>query len=261
MAFPVITISTLHPEDVSDECAEYFADYFGYVPDDWEQIWAEVSAKTPRLSAKNDKHVAAILAARRAAKAAGWPELTGSTKQKWWAVQIRQTLFPQLSEDIRDHAIETITAAKVWIDNRDNGQAIATLARQARAEHEARLAEHRALLSAEKAHNSKLIADFQAAHPGIKIDREAMLLRAPHRLAQDLENLASQATAGHELAPVFSAHSHLLKPFAGQPGGRKIADFDTSQGRVRAFKNMGTGAVQFLLDTPAGKQAFALASV
>lgn len=65
---------------------------------------------------KDERRKAEKQAARKAAKESGLPKLTGTTKQKAWALTLRDK-FAQRHPD--DQRLKTETTAKFWIEHRD----------------------------------------------------------------------------------------------------------------------------------------------
>ena len=86
-----------------------------------DYVNAYSGARKPRSSVPS-KYAAEIKEARDSAKKQGYASLTGSTKQKQWAVQIRDQRVSIIPDDLKDFATsEILKSSKFWIETREMG--------------------------------------------------------------------------------------------------------------------------------------------
>ena len=188
--------------------------------------------KYPRRNYRSSKHAADIETARQEARISGWPELTGSTRQKWWAVQIRRDLIATVPTELRNIAAHISTSASWWIDNRDLG-----------VEFFERVKEF-----------DKEVQRRQEAVRLYDLAKQAM------QKAEEAKKLEGFSAAAAEQKAVYEGNIARLAPFHGQPLGQKIGDFTDGDVRIRVFQNFATNTLLYMADTPSGKQAFSIDS-
>ena len=186
--------------------------------------------KTPRLDYRDSKHADGIKAARQEARELGWPELTGTTKQKWWAVQVRRDLIFSLPAELRSIAAKMSTSARWWIDQRVSGEDFLPQVKE---------------FDEEMRRRAEAVRKFQ------------LFKVAEHQAKEDAKLEEFRKSASEQMI-VFRTHASNLAPFSGQPRGEKKGDFMDEDVRVRVFHNHTTNMVTYLADTPTGKMTFTI---
>lgn len=229
---------------LTDAEYDWACDIYGYVDGDVAaRIVADRESAKPRQTSREAKqyleHGVAIKAARKAAKAAGWPALAGTTKQKYWALQLREQLVATMDPAMAAFALRH-TSAAWWIGHRDTpiGALNAELAEQKAKLDEANRQE------AERA--AARVAAILAADAAKQPERDAKAKALRDALPQFL--------------PLAEAHQAEAKPVAKSfaPLGLKIADGNnvqvgsTAYAQVRVFQHGTTGELTILFDARVG---------
>lgn len=136
------------------------------------------SRKTSRTGANSPKHDVAVKAARSTARANDWPALTGTTKQKRWAEQIRAAMLPRIEdENLRLVAADAFRAAKFWIDNRESFNTVLSSALDELRKREKAIAAYDAAVRAEQARAANAVAAAQAEVSDRGITSETLMAR------------------------------------------------------------------------------------
>lgn len=113
-------------EEALEETARFFRGSQGTLPDQESDEWEAAYRRHFELVKK--RHAADTQAAPRPVAPAAppegppdkWPELSGPTAQKRWAVTLRADRLKEIqSKDIRAWLAGSWTSSKIWIDTRD----------------------------------------------------------------------------------------------------------------------------------------------
>lgn len=236
--------------DLTQDEQGWCEDNYAQLPDSWEEAKTMlghapqklVGTRQKQTSARNSgqykRHGDAIELARAAAKAAGWPAITGTTKQKYWALQLREKMVATLPADLRAWAVQHITQAAWWITNRDEAPAkLVALVKDAQTQHEERV-------------------------------RSAEILRQIAQRAIDADNAAfDAATKAKEIAYANALDRYLPQVMASLdqaiplPAGTspvanavKMADGIVEQvGRVRVFQQSDSKLIVLLGQSASSK--------
>jgi hypothetical protein len=193
----------------------------GFTYADWLK-----SSKTSRpASSSATKYEQEITTARAHAKAQGWPTLSGTAAQRGWAEQIRVSKLAELPEDLQRFAAKNRTAAKFWIEKREEklDALFSTLFAQRAAQEEQHKVQEAAAL---QQHTATMLA----------------------KTAQRAEALAGYASA--------LENANWTEWDGKPPVGIKVADGDLGGCNVRVFKNCATGELT-AIKKMAGARKFA----
>lgn len=113
-------------EEALEATARFFRDSQGTLPDQESDEWEAAYRRHFELAKK--KHATGVQASPQRLSAATstdgqpdkWPELSGPTAEKRWAVTLRADRLREIqSKDIRTWLAGSWTASKIWIDTRD----------------------------------------------------------------------------------------------------------------------------------------------
>ncbi len=91
------------------------------------RCWSELD--TPMWMTRSTKVNDKTKAIRKTVAEVGYKALTGTTKQKQWAEKLRKDVVDRLPENIK-HGLVEYSKASFWIENRDDGQKLFTMAEQ-----------------------------------------------------------------------------------------------------------------------------------
>lgn len=220
----------------------------------------------PRLDCRKSKHAEDIKAAREAARDAGWPDLTGTTKQKWWAVRIRRNLIATLPEALRDTAAFMNSSASWWIDQKVMRETIEKSVRSSGTS-DFDKARRRDLIdmipgclgnSGKESFLEQVEEYADILRRRAEAVRRFDLAKAAEYEAREAAKLDGFAKVADEQRITFQSHVLELAPFSGNPVGEKIGDFVDGDARVRVFHNHSTKMLLFMANAPTGRMAFTI---
>ena len=242
----VVILAGVEPEGLLTEDERLWAeDVYGYLDHDIAEKIIAMRNMQPHTKARDSKQFKkykdAIESARELAKASGWPSLTGSTKQKYWALQIRQQLVSSLPGDLQPTAL-TFTKSAWWIEHRQDKRNILV----ALLKHEKERQEHHLAITAvyEAAYEAEKKAEFDAWTVKQAAKKQELLDAFPKFL---------HLVERHHLAAVPVEKSFAPKGVrVAEASAVNVGDYEYSEVRIIHGDN---DSYTILLFGPEGKKA------